>query len=84
MRHSWETAGWFCRVVYALDLFINALTGGKCRETLSSRFGRAFEAGSRAPCPAWFYRHCMANLEAPQAPVFKYPGAIPDRSAFLR
>jgi hypothetical protein len=51
-------------VLIGIDIFANALLGGRAYQTISSRIGESLKAGGWAthlPWPAVFARHCLAS-----------------------
>lgn len=52
-------------VLIGLDVFVNALLGGRAYQTISSRLGENIAAGgwaARVPWPAWWLRHCRGAV----------------------
>jgi hypothetical protein len=48
-------------VLIGLDIFVNALLGGRAYQTISSRIGESLRSGgwaARVPWPQWWIRHC--------------------------
>jgi len=62
---------YFYDLLISMDLFANSATGGKPRETLSSRAGRAMLRGERWGCvfckvmDLFEKNHCIKNINVP-------------------